>query len=289
MADNSAGFGPTSHPPYCKLTWMPSSFVFNCFVFKFVPSWVLKFLWLLPSDWVCNFCDIQNLCFQHNFWFLLFQVPEVMKCSDDKELLLDSLPNLVVFKLTFVCRVYDGDDADYDGIIRCITLQLPSLKTLYLCDAHTMKKCTLTCPKLVDINLRHCWRLVDLNFDAGAPLARLQCESMSIRFSIYTTHRKLQRVNAVTCASWHATSPSLNPGEERSFLLHCRQNAIPHPCNYAISYCCPLLSSSYTYNTQTVVLPDRSYQEHPIMFAPLTPNVNRLKLKQTKLDGTWHY
>ena len=114
-----------------------------------------------------------------------------MKRSDDQEWVLDAFPQLVSLKVYMWC-LRDGedeDDDDHDGIIRSITLDLPSLEKFELSDAYTVKKCTLRCPKLVDIEFPGCWRMVTLKFDGGARLRRLESESKSSS-SYLTDHNK---------------------------------------------------------------------------------------------------
>ena len=113
-----------------------------------------------------------------------------MKCGDDdQEWVLDTCPQLISLSIDIV-SLHDEDDEnddesddesdeDYDGIIRSITLDLPSLEKLYLENARTVKKCMLTCPKLVDIEFMDCRRMVALTFDGGAQLHRLKSESRS--------------------------------------------------------------------------------------------------------------
>ena len=101
-----------------------------------------------------------------------------MRRSDDEEWVLDAFPQLVSLKICIFCLhdEADEDDDDHDGIIRSVTLELPSLELLQIRDAHKVKKCTLTCPKLVDIEF-DCWRMVTLKFDGGARLHRLESKS----------------------------------------------------------------------------------------------------------------
>ena len=103
------------------------------------------------------------------------------RSDDDREWVLDNCPQLVSLKIYLMCLRDEDDenDDDYDGIMRSITLDLPSLEKLCLRFAHTVKKCTLTCPKLVDLELMDCWRMVALKFDGGAQLHRLNGESRS--------------------------------------------------------------------------------------------------------------
>ena len=113
------------------------------------------------------------------------------RSNDDREWVLDNCPQLVSLKIFLMCLrdEDDEDDDDYDGIMRSITFDLPSLEKLCLRFAHTVKKCTLTCPKLVDIELMDCWRMVALNFDGGAQLHRLNGESGSSS-SYVADHKK---------------------------------------------------------------------------------------------------
>ena len=117
-----------------------------------------------------------------------------MKRSDDQEWVLDTCPQLVSLRVS-IMALLDEEDDDYDGIIRSITLELPSLENLYIGYAHTVKKCTLICPKLVDIEFSGCWRLVALKFDGGAQLHRLECESRL--FSQCTADHKKQVILCV--------------------------------------------------------------------------------------------
>ena len=109
-----------------------------------------------------------------------FKVPKVLKRSDDgQEWVLDACPRLASYKFFFV-SLQDEDDLnedDYDGIIRSITLELPSLEKIQLENTHTLKRCTLTCPMLVAIEFMDCGRMVPLKFDGGAQLHRFESES----------------------------------------------------------------------------------------------------------------
>ena len=99
--------------------------------------------------------------------------------DDDQEWVLDACPHLVSLKMYY--RPYedeDNDDSDVD-IIRSIRLELPSLEKLHLKDAHTVGNCTLTCPKLADIEITGCWEMVALKFANGAQLHRLESKSRS--------------------------------------------------------------------------------------------------------------
>ena len=81
-----------------------------------------------------------------------------MKRNDDQEWVLDAFPQLVSLKASMWCLRDEADenDDDHDGIIRSIIVELPSLEILQIRDAHTVKKCTLTCPKLVDLEFTSC-------------------------------------------------------------------------------------------------------------------------------------
>ena len=94
------------------------------------------------------------------------------RSDDDREWVLDNCPQLVSLKIYLMCLRDEDDenDDDYDGIMRSITLDLPSLEKLCLRFAHTVKKCTLTCPKLVEISIIYCLRMEALKFEGGAQL-----------------------------------------------------------------------------------------------------------------------
>ena len=113
--------------------------------------------------------------------------------------MVDTCPQLISLSIDIV-SLHDEDDEnddesddesdeDYDGIIRSITLDLPSLEKLYLENARTVKKCMLTCPKLVDIEIKRCPRMVTLKFDGGAQLHRLESESR-LSSSCLAGHKK---------------------------------------------------------------------------------------------------
>ena len=94
------------------------------------------------------------------------------RSDDDQEWVLDTCPQLVSLKIS-IMGLQKGDhenDDDHDGIIRSITLDLPSLETLWIGQACTVKKCTLICPKLVGISIIYCLRMEALKFDGGAQL-----------------------------------------------------------------------------------------------------------------------
>ena len=100
------------------------------------------------------------------------------RSDDDQEWVFDTCPQLVLLRIFIVCVEYeeDKDDDDHVGIIQSITLDLPSLEKLWIEKADAIKKCTLTCPKLVDIEFEKCWRIAALEFDGGAQLRRLESE-----------------------------------------------------------------------------------------------------------------
>ena len=101
------------------------------------------------------------------------------RSDDDQELVLDTCPQLVSLHIDIWGQwdeEYESDD-DYDGIIRSLTLDMPSLENLTIGHARTVKKCTLKCPKLVAIVLTDCWRMVALKFDNGTQLHNLKSES----------------------------------------------------------------------------------------------------------------
>lgn len=106
---------------------------------------------------------------------IYLQVPEAMRRNNYQELVLDTLPQLASLTINFLyAQLYGAtegvSDDDYDGIIRNITLELPSLRKLLLWRALTVKTCTLVCPKLVDVEFLFCQRMTTLNFDGGAQL-----------------------------------------------------------------------------------------------------------------------
>ena len=104
------------------------------------------------------------------------------RSDDDQEWVLDTCPQLVSLEISIMGlkdtmrRWEPENDGDFDGIIRSITLDLPSLETLRIGPARTVKKCTLTCPKLVGISIGHCSRMVALKFDGGPQLHYLSSE-----------------------------------------------------------------------------------------------------------------
>ena len=123
------------------------------------------------------------------------------RTDDDREWVLDTCPQLVTLNLFIVCLLHEDDknDDDHDGIIRSITLDWPSLEKFFLENADTIKKCTLTCPKLVDIELLECWRLVTLKFDGGDQLRRFESESR-LSSSCIGDHKK--QVILCVCVSF---------------------------------------------------------------------------------------
>lgn len=99
-----------------------------------------------------------------------------MKRRDDQEWVLDACPQLVSLRVSILWDEVDDHDDDH-AIIRRMTLELPSLENLFIGRAHTVKTCTLTCPKLVDIEIVWCPKMVALKFDGEAQLHRLKSES----------------------------------------------------------------------------------------------------------------
>ena len=112
--------------------------------------------------------------------------------EDDQEWVLYTCPKLVSLRFFIVCveNEEDKDDDGHVGIIRSITLELPSLEKLWIENADAIKKCTLTCPKLVDIEFMGCRRMAALNFDGGAQSRRLESESR-LSSSCIVHHKKV--------------------------------------------------------------------------------------------------
>lgn len=104
-----------------------------------------------------------------------------MRGNDAQGLVLDAFPQLVFLKIIFLhdeaVDEYVLEDWDYRGIIRNISLDLPSLEKLLLRKAYSVSNCTLVCPKLVDIEFAECERMTTLNFNGGARLNRLISKS----------------------------------------------------------------------------------------------------------------
>lgn len=93
---------------------------------------------------------------------------------------LDNCPQLLYLHL-FIARLRreheDSDDENsHVGVVKNIHLDLPSLEKLYIHAPYTVEKCTLACPKLVDLEFSDCWRMVSFNFDGGERLQHLKSE-----------------------------------------------------------------------------------------------------------------
>lgn len=104
-----------------------------------------------------------------------------MKHQGKREwLVLCDCPLLVTLHL-FIERLRaeyadSNDENSLVGIVENIHLDLPSLEALFIQAPHTLTKCSLACPKLVDLEFEDCKRMVTFDFDGGEQLQCLRSE-----------------------------------------------------------------------------------------------------------------